>query len=275
MNCLVTPTVTCGTTTPDACINITGSWPACFPTDLGPCYRQADFNTVAGSVICNIINTIGGANGTPLNIAPLGISSIINSIDLRTLTIGNCVLGLTNPPVHTSVAAELQNIYNILCTYLPISLTTPLTLSPLPNGISLGCLQAPCGVPIGTLGGLLQALVNAVCEEPYLIYKATLSQSGTAANSVVTTTLEDTLDPGFAMGWLRTGVGVYTFTAGTGTPFSTPGKVVITVGSSIAIGSQVVASRSASNQITVYTATAGTLADGVLSNTYLEIKVYP
>ncbi len=277
MNCTPAPTITCGDTIYDACINISGTWPACFPTTAGSCYRQSDFNLATSNLLCSLGNVVAGSNPITLPIAlPTGVTSILSSITLSSLT--GCALGLSPNQVHitpigTTVVAELQNIYNILCDNLPINLTTPLTLSPSPNGLSLGCLQAPCGVPIGTLGGLLQALVNAVCDSPTLVYKATLTQATT--NAPIATILEDTFDPGSALNWTYISAGTYRLTAGIGSPFATASRVEVIIGTA-GFGNHVTASVTSGNTVTVNSGVLSTLTltNGLLNNTFIQVKAY-
>lgn len=268
MNCTPNPEVTCGLTMNDTCINITGIWPSCFPTTAGPCYRQSDFNGSVGSFICNILTTIGGVGSpvVPLSL-PSGVVSIISSINLSTLTA--CPTGpVPISPIKTTVTAEFQNIYNILCENLSIDLSTPLVLGTAP-GLDLKCLQDPCGAPIATLGNLLQALINESCDGSTGEYTATITQSG--AGNPVATELVNTIGPA---SWTRTAAGTYSLTI-SGTPFQ-PNKTFVLIGTSHNRNTEVLrAFRISATAIQVTTdSVAGTPADGILGETTIQIKTY-
>lgn len=266
MNCQPAPEITCGTTIFDACVNISGTWPACFPTGVGPCYRQSDWNLAASNLLCTLANAVAGPNPITIPIVlPTGVTSILSSMTLTGLT-GCTTPPITLTPIKTTVAAEFQNIYDILCANLPVSLNTPLVLGAAP-GLNLKCLQDPCGVPIATLGGLLQALINAECGTQVQTYTATITQTG--ASAPVATVLQNTFTvSGITLTWARTGAGVYTLTATGGTPF-TANKTTLLVGS--------VAPAAFSftrTSTTVIALTSGGV-DGQFLETTVEIKVYP
>lgn len=274
MNCNPSPAVMCGETYNDSCVNITGTWPACLPTTAGPCYRQSDFNQAVGNLLCALGTTVLGPTvpiALPV-ILPTGVTSILGSITLTDLT--GCTTPLAISPVKTTVVAEFQNIYDILCANLPVSLNTPIVTGAAP-GLNLKCLQDPCGNPIGTLGGVLQALINSVCADEGLVFEAVLTQTGTAAP--VVTILSDTLDMSQAnITATRTGVGQYTLTANlTYLPNGFPaGRTTVFVGSARNFTNQVIAYWQSISQIVIQTALSGTAADGVLNNTSIKIEIF-
>lgn len=275
MNCTPTPTVTCGETYNDACVNITGTWPACLPTTAGPCYRQSDFNLAVGNLLCALGTAVTGTT-TPIAVPvvlPTGVASILGSITLTSLT-GCTTPPITLTPIKTTVVAEFQNIYNLLCTYLPVSLNTPIAIGASP-GLNLKCLQDPCGTPIGTLGGVLQALINTVCADEGLVFTGLLSQSGTSTPTM--TILADTIDPAQAnIAIARIGVGQYTLTANlTYLPNGFPaGHTTVFIGTPQNFTGQIIAYRQSVSQILIQTAVSGVAADGVLNNTSLEIEIF-
>ena len=266
MNCQPSPEVTCGSTYQDACVNITGTWPACFPTTAGPCYRQSDYNTAAGNLLCNLATITFGPSFTLPVTLPTGVTSILSSITLTGLT--GCLSPLVLTPVKTTVAAEFQNIYNILCANLPVSLNTPLALGPAP-GLNLRCLIDPCGVPISTLGGLLQALINCCCstEDSELVYESSLSQ---VAAAPVSTVLENT---GFSLTFSKTAVGSYLVTASGAGVFLT-NKTTVLVGSARNPLWQILAYPTSTTTIVIETYASGVLADNLLDQTAFKIKVH-
>jgi hypothetical protein len=227
-----------------------------------------------GSLLCALGTAIAGPTvpiALPIDL-PTGVTSILGSITLTGLT--GCTTPLALTPVKTTVAAEFQNIYNILCANLPVSLNTPIVQGAAP-GLNLKCLQDPCGTPIGTLGGVLQALINNVCADEGLFFEALLDQSGTAAPSV--TILADTIDPAQAnITATRTGVGQYTLTANlTYLPNGFPaGRTTVYIGTARSITNQIIAYWQSVSQIVIQTAISGVNADGVLSGTSIQIEIF-
>ena len=249
MNCYPLPEVTCGSLINDSCVIITETWPLCFPGSVPACYRQSDYNTAAGTLICSL-NT--------------NVTNILASIgNLTTLT------GCTNiTPSGTTLNAQLQTIYNYLCS-LQTNLNLPIV------GLNLHCLQDPCGTPIGTLGQLLQAIVNELClETGAQVYEVLITQVGTTAPTI--SYLNNTVDPGNTnLTWLRTGAGTYTLTA-SGSLAGIFGSPYIQIGPLTSFGKQVIYTITSSSTITFQTgigATA-TLQDSVFNNTSLLIKIY-
>lgn len=274
MNCNPAPTVTCGDTYNDSCVVITGTWPACLPVTAGPCYRQSDYNLAVGNLLCALGTVVLGPTvpiALPVTL-PTGVTGILSSITLTALT--GCSTPLAITPVKTTVESEFQNIYNILCANLPVSLNTPIVTGSAP-GLNLKCLQDPCGTPIGTLGGVLQALINNVCADEGLVFEALLSQVGTSAPAL--TILADTLDPTEAnITATRTGIGQYVLTANlTYLPNGFPaGQTTVYIGSARSFTNQVIAYWQSSSQIVIQTAISGSNADGILSNTSIKIEIY-
>lgn len=278
MNCNPSPTTYCGQLYNDSCVNITGTWPVCFPITTGPCYRQSDWNTAAGNLLCALGTAITGPT-TPIVVPitlPTGVTSILSSITLTGLvTPPNCVgspLGLN--PVGTTVVAEFQNIYNILCANLPIGLNTPLATGSGP-ALQLKCLQDPCGNPIGTLGQLLQSIINQICAEDGLVFEALLTQTGTSAPAM--TILADTIDPAQAnITATRTGIGQYTLTANlTYLPNGFPaGRTTVYVGTATNFTNQIIAYWQSPSVIIIQTATSGSNADGILNATSIQIEIF-
>lgn len=264
MNCNPTPEITCGFVHPDSCVGITMSNPTngitainwgCFMPSgyLTSCWRQSEFNFYAGNQICVNTTAIAAIE------EQLGYSG--------TLGLSGCT-GFT--PSNTTIEAEFQAIYTQLCTF-QYDLDQPINTGA--GGINLKCLADPCGIPIGTLGQLLQAIINSVCAEDGLVYEALLFQSGTTAPT--STILADTLDVTesfLTFSYISTG----TYRLVASGPITLPtGHVSIFVGSQLQIGQQVIANLTAPNTITIHTASGGTLTDGILNNTSLLIKVFP
>lgn len=138
MNCNPTPEETCGTIVNDSCVKVTVDVPICLQIEGATCYRQSEVNTQVFRKVCDLDGRV---------------AAIEENIDLTGLT--GCT-GLT--PVKTTVAAEFQAIYNAIC-----ALRADLSL-PLNGAIDTKCLVDPCGDPIATLGELLQAIVDKVCD---------------------------------------------------------------------------------------------------------------
>ncbi len=138
MNCNNKPEIFCGSIVNDTCVKVVTIEPefACF-LDIDGCYRQSEFNSVVGTKVCQMSSTL---------------DTIVEGIDLSSLE--GCE-GIT--PVKQTVKQEFQNVYNILCE-LKTDLGLPIT------GIDVKCLVDPCGNPISTLGQLLQAIVDKLCD---------------------------------------------------------------------------------------------------------------
>ena len=251
MNCSPLPEVTCGSLYNDSCVVYTGIWPSCF-SGGSSCYRQSEFNQATGTLLCSLNTTVQG---------------ITNSIgNLSTLT------GCTNiTPSGTTINTQLQTIYNYLCS-LQTNLNLPIT------GLNLRCLQDPCGTPIGTLGQVLQAIINQLClETGPQHYEILLTQSGVTSPTQVS--LNNTIDPGNVnLTWTRTGVGSYTLTASGSLSgiFGSPNKVYIQIGPLNSFGKSVVYTITNTSTITFQTgiSTTAVLQDGIFNNTSLLIKIY-
>ncbi len=108
-------------------------------------------------------------------------------------------------------------------------------------------------------------------------YEATLTQTGTSVPSaqiLVNTT-------GITFTWGRTSAGLYTFTAGTGTPFSSPQKVQIFMGTDYlkvdpTHDTVLRTIKTSSTVITVEVTEVGTgPVDALLSNTSFSVIIYP
>lgn len=272
MNCQNDPEATCGSLVNDSCVVITGIFPACLPGGQS-CYRQSDFNNQAGTALCQIGSILFGTGSPFTGYLPVGVTSILGSINLSSLT--GCTIGsLVITPTKTNVFSEFQNIYDILCANLPVSLNTPIVQGAAP-GLNLKCLQDPCGTPIGTLGGVLQAIINNVCADEGLLFEALLTQTGTSAPAV--TILADTIDPAQAnITATRTGVGQYTLTANsTYLPAGFPaGRTTVYVGTPQNFTNQIIAYWLSTYVIVIQTATSGTNADGILNNTSIQIELF-
>lgn len=138
MNCNPSPEITCPDIIYDSCVKVSVTVPACLQIQGATCYRQSEVNTQVFNKVCAI---------------NASVETIQESIDLSTLT------GCTDlNPVKTTVVAEFQNVYDAIC-----ALRADLSL-PLNGAIDTKCLVDPCDNPIGTLGELLQAIVNKVCD---------------------------------------------------------------------------------------------------------------
>ena len=245
MNCSPDPEVTCGTTLPDTCIIFTGTFPPCLPGGE-TCYRQYDFNSQVGTLLCTL---------------DADVTTILDSIDLTGLT--GCT-GIT--PIKGTVVAEFQNLYSIVCD-LQTNLNLPIV------GLNLQCLQNPCGGNIGTLGALLQALIDAQCDTPGgpMVYRAVLDSTGTTAPVV------SVLENGFAFNGITIAysygsAGVYTITASS--PIFVHNKTFILIGEGHTLNSQIKAFVATANTITILTGSSGSAADSILNGTALEIRVY-
>jgi len=257
LNCFPKPQQTCGKVIPDACVSVS-AWPDCFRThDPDCCYRQIDFNDEAGYQICLLKGSV---------------TTILDSIDLSTLT--GCTAGEGTPgevvitPVKGTVVEEFQNIYDLICG-LQTNLDIPL------SGIDFSCLVDKCGTPIGTLGQLLQAMVNQVCQNVGKEYVVTLKQSGTLAP--VPTILTDTLDlSSNHLVWSWSGTGIYVLTAtGPLAGIFANDKTFIQIGQTGAGTNQITATKASNSTIIINTTAAGTLTNGILNETSFLIKVYP
>lgn len=138
MNCNPAPEIFCGTTVNDSCIIVTVDVPTCLQIMGADCYRQSEVNTQVFNKVCSLDSTV---------------TTIVNGINLSSLT---ACSGIT--PSKTTVVAEFQNVYDILC-----DLRADLSL-PLNGAIDLKCITSPCDDPISTLGELLQAMVDKLCD---------------------------------------------------------------------------------------------------------------
>jgi hypothetical protein len=103
------------------------------------------------------------------------------------------------------------------------------------------------------------------------LYRALVSQSSTSAPTA--TVLENSL--GGTVVWARSSTGTYTATL-TGA-FTSAKTFLITTGEAgtIAALKNVVVTRTSADVVTVTTGSGGTLEDSVMSNTPIEILVYP
>lgn len=237
MNCNPKPEVTCGDTTYDSCVKITVTVPQCLAIEGATCYRQSEVNTQVFNKICELDGNV---------------TSILSSIG--TLSNLEGCEGIT--PSGTTVFAEFQAIYNALCA-LKTNLNLPIT------GINTQCLVDPCGLPISTLGQLLQALIDNQCDSKGTpkVYRAVLTQTGTSAPTVFV--LENNLGN---IVWTRTGAGVY---IGTLANTFTDNKTFLLIGA--ASNSAVVSFvKTSSSVLTIDT--SGT--DSILSQTAVEIRIY-
>ena len=104
-------------------------------------------------------------------------------------------------------------------------------------------------------------------QRPYKVYTALLSQSGT--NAPIATVLENTL--GGTVVWSRNGVGDY---SGTLNGAFVSGKTIAFQGGSLAVPNSMVRVSSFANSIQVITNSGGSIADGILTSTSIEIRVY-
>lgn len=117
-----------------------------------------------------------------------------------------------------------------------------------------------------------KALADSRVERPYKVYAALLTQSGTDAP--VATVLENTLGGTPAPGYAE--VGEYTLTlagafpvAKTGIP--SPPPLVYSDANGVGYG----AFRTSDNVITIVSKDSGSQSNNVLSNAFIEIRVYP
>lgn len=138
MNCKPNPESTCGSLMNDSCIVITGTWPSCFPNQEDTCHRQSEFNEATAELLCPLIESV---------------ATIESSIDLSGLTGCTGIL-----PIKTTVKAEFQNLYNIVCG-IKVDLNLPV------NGLTIpDCIKDPCDNTPTTLGILLQAILDKIEE---------------------------------------------------------------------------------------------------------------
>lgn len=131
-----------------------------------------------------------------------------------------------------------------------------------------------------TNGSGVTSWQTASSGEPYLVYTATLTQTGTDAP--VATVLRNTT--GITFTWARSAEGVYTITADSGTPFvvnKTLPSISINKSWSTQVAYIFSATRTSTTIITVntgYQTGAGgdsQLNDGTLTETPFEIRIYP
>lgn len=146
MNCNPSPEVTCPDTIYDSCVKVTVDVPACLQIQGATCYRQSEVNTQVFNKVCaldasvtSILNSISGTGSNPILVT--GLKNCDNS---------------TKTPA--TINATFQDLYTKIC-----NLKADLSL-PLNDAIDTKCLVDPCGDPISTLGELLQAIVNKVCD---------------------------------------------------------------------------------------------------------------
>lgn len=243
MQCNPSPEITCGTINYDSCIVYTGVWPSCFPGES--CPRQSDFNLSAATLICDLQSKLNC-----LLTSVTGSTTPDSSCNVKGLSCG------TVPISDGTVKENFQAIYNQLCN-LTFNIQLPAT------GLDLGCLAIPCSTTPPTIGQVLQALIVNACDSTGnpKIYRAILTQSGTAAPTVVV--LENTVGN---IVWTRSSTGIY---VGTLYAAFQPGKVFLVLGASIN------AVTSSFTRTTLNTVTINTTTDGILSETAVEIRVYP
>jgi hypothetical protein len=118
-------------------------------------------------------------------------------------------------------------------------------------------------------------LSNKPDPKPYLVIVGNLTQTGT--NVPVFTIFENTTGVTYTMGY--TGVGLYTLTANSGTPF-TANKTQVYIGGNIAtVGGDNYFMNTSINSTTVIGISSGSYGigfnDDILSNTPIEIRIYP
>lgn len=106
--------------------------------------------------------------------------------------------------------------------------------------------------------------------KPYKVYTALLSQTGTSAP--VATVLQNTL--GYTITWSRSSTGIYIGTLSVGGNFPT-GKVFRSISKEFFDGSCNIGYDSPTTVQINSVLTAGTLADGKMLETAVEIRVYP
>lgn len=259
MNCKPTPEATCGSLIAETCVTIVDNtiFQGCpawldLDVDVNACYRQSDFNRVFASAICNAYTLIGQSGTCVAGVYTAG-SGIYGAIYLGCLT--KCD-GVT--PIPSSVRDAIAELYSEVCA-LKLGLDMSI------GDVDPKCLVDPCGPPITTLGPLLQALVNAQCANG--IYRATMTQTG--ITSPVVTELENTIG---AIVWTRTGVGVYTATLAGAFPAD---KTFILISPGNDITEYIAVERTSANVITVKTYINAVAADVVLTESSIEIRVYP
>lgn len=148
MNCHPKPEVTCGDRIPDSCVPVTLFWPACFPGE-NDCPRQSEWNKASSDLICSLVTSVGK---NPTSCIEYNGTGILGSIYLGCLS-STCDEIV---PVKTTVRAEFQNIYDVLCG-IKVDLNLPVP------GLDLKCLAIPCDPAVPTLGQVLQAMIDAIC----------------------------------------------------------------------------------------------------------------
>lgn len=237
-NCNPAPEIFCGTLVNDSCVVVTVDVPTCLQIDGVTCYRQSEINTQVMTKVCSLDTQV---------------TSILDQIDLSELS------GCTNvTPIQGTVSEEFQNVYDLICA-LQTNLNLPIV------GLNLQCLQEQCGVPIGTLGALLQAIIDQQCDAANTpkVYRAILTQTGTA--NPVATVVENNIGN---IVWARTSAGLYT---GTLASVFTANKTFLLIGISQTTN-LVKFIRTSTSVLTIQSAAA---TDGQLVETSIEIHIYP
>lgn len=269
MNCHPKPEALCGTTIPETCViivdaNIFSGCPAWLGIEVDPaeCYRQSELNSTFAGSLCNIANIIGESGTCVADVYTPG-TGILGSIYL------GCLEDCDGNQIPLTVRGAIADLYSKVCA-LKVDLDLPL------GNIDPKCLVDPCNPPITTLGPLLQALVDEVCDSVGTvgIYRAVLTQTGVTAP--VVTVLENSLKFGntlLTVTWARTGPGVYTGTITQ--PAFIVDKTFILVSPGNDITEYIAVVRTSTTVITVRTYINAVAADVVLTEAAVEIRLYP
>lgn len=181
----------------------------------------------------------------------------------RTLTINGVSQNLSSNPTWSISATPLTRIITINGIAQDLSTNRTWTIDAVPTTRTL------------TINGVSQDLSSnkswVLKERPYKVYTAILTQTGT--NPPVATVLENTFNENFTFTYISTG---YYRIESPNESFIFPKTTVIsnlgfTAASYI---NSIQAYRNSSGLCSIFTATNGAAADGLLSNAYFEIRVY-
>jgi len=246
MTCNPKPEATCGTLINDTCVVYTGPWPSCFSQE-DSCHRQSEFNLEAGTMLCDhevqLIaishSLIGGAN-------PAKVTGLVD-----------CDPHIDRPD--KSIKENFQILYDQIC-HINIDWNLPVIEGSL---VIPTCIQNPCDPSPFTLGTLVQAMLDQICDtvSTTKIYRAVLTQSGSAAPTVHV--LENNVGN---IVWTRGGSGLY---SGTLASTFTINKTFLLVGlQNVSVPTSFY--RTSSDVITLSTSSS----DGVLNETAVEIRIY-
>ncbi len=266
MNCHPKPEVPCGTTIPETCVTIVDNtifqncpaW-ALEQIDIDPngCYRQSEFNKGFANAICGAFSLLGQPGTCIADVYTPG-SGILGNIYL------GCINDCDGLQIPLTVREAIQDLYSKVCN-LETNLDLPI------GDIDPKCLVNQCEAPITTLGPLLQALVDEVCDSVGTvgIYRAVITSDPAGVVAPTVTVLENSLKFGnlsITPVWARTGAGI--FTATVPQPIFVANKTFLLIGAPLSFTVNF-----ARNSTTVLDLTSSGV-DNALVETAVEIRIY-